>query len=859
MKIPSRIHSLQSVLKSIVLAGLAVALSTAAHAGLVVYEGFNYAGQADNAALNSGSFNGGTGLSGNWQGSGKYRSTGLTFSDLPVTGGCAQNSNSEIYYRPLSTSKTGTLWGSFLFKSVGVVDNSSTLLSYIVSKQANGNDWQLATNFGVTPKRYQGTNGDIRVGGNTANPTALSNSGGTIVTQGTTYLILFKVENLIASGAPTATSQTITSWILSEGQYDNFKSGGVTEAELNAATQGGGATNVMQKTTLTATQKASFSVSDYLTVQSKNAGDFMNDEFRFSDSSLAEVAPPAIPAANIVSFGSGATIGPVTASAAAISWTVPFGTNVTTLAPTYTLSIGATCNKSSGSTQNFTSPMHYIVTSSDSLFTTDYTVTVTVAPASTACDILTLGLPGGAGGIDQVSRTITLTVPGSPGVSSLSPTYSISPFATCSPVSGSTLNFTNPQSYTVTAQNGITQKIYTVRAQTYQAWAYSASLFILTTPDGANIPTGASEANFPLLLRLNKDSLDFSQVKAGGADLRFATASGVPMNYEIEQWDAVAKTAAIWICVPAIAGNSRQEIKMYWGKSDAASESSGPAVFNATNGYCAVMHLNGNVLDATGSTSPVNNGATPTTAMIGSTAMNLATGGISADNITSFPTGTNPISSGEVWIRARKINSGWSVPLAWSNRGAYGWNAWIMQIGFWGSPTVLPAPLTCHGPGAVTGSTALAAQQWYHVSYTNLNGTATVYVNGVLDGTASWGSVTITNPQAMALGGDDLDVDEARISSVARSANWVKMAYENQKPLQTLVGNVVQTGNTLAVTPTSATLLEGASTTLTSQAGGAQKVYWIEKRNGVDTLLATDTFTLPITAGRVTGTQNYII
>jgi hypothetical protein len=55
-----------------------------------------------------------------------------------------------------------------------------------------------------------------------------------------------------------------------------------------------------------------------------------------------------------------------------------------------------------------------------------------------------------------------------------------------------------------------------------------------------------------LLLRLNKDSLDFSQVKAGGADLRFATASGVPMNYEIEQWDAAAKTAAIWILTRAL-------------------------------------------------------------------------------------------------------------------------------------------------------------------------------------------------------------------------------------------------------------------------------------------------------------------
>jgi hypothetical protein len=64
----------------------------------VVYEGFNYADQIDNAALAAAAFNGGTGLAGNWLGTGKYRSTGLTFSDLAVAGGCAQNSNSQIYY-----------------------------------------------------------------------------------------------------------------------------------------------------------------------------------------------------------------------------------------------------------------------------------------------------------------------------------------------------------------------------------------------------------------------------------------------------------------------------------------------------------------------------------------------------------------------------------------------------------------------------------------------------------------------------------------------------------------------------------------------------------------------------------------
>ena len=32
------------------------------------------------------------------------------------------------------------------------------------------------------------------------------------------------------------------------------------------------------------------------------------------------------------------------------------------------------------------------------------------------------------------------------------------------------------------------------------------------------------------------------------------------------------------------------------------------------------------------------------------------------------------------------------------------------------------------------------------------------------------------------------DIDEVRISKVARSADWIKLEYENQKPLQTLVG-----------------------------------------------------------------------
>jgi Domain of unknown function (DUF2341)/Concanavalin A-like lectin/glucanases superfamily/Carbohydrate esterase, sialic acid-specific acetylesterase len=850
---------MKSFLKHLIFTGLSLAaLASSVGASVIASEGFDYPAQADNTPL-GGSFTGGTGLSGSWQGAGNYRATGLTFSDLKVSGGCVGNTGSQIYYRPLSVNKTGTLWGSFLFNSVGAVDTTTTLLSYVVSKQANGTDYNGNTCFGVTPKRYQGTGGDIRIGGNTTTPNTLSNVGGTAVTQGVTYLILFKVEGLIATGGAAA-SQTVTSWILSSEQYDHFKSGGLTEAELNAAVQGGGATAVMQKTTLTATQTATFSATDFLTVQSNNAGDYLNDEFRFSDTSLAEVAPIAAPAAAIGSFGPGATVGPVVAGAAAISWTVPFGTNVANLAATYTYSAGSNCPLASGSVQNFTNPVHYILTSSDGLVTTDYTVTVTVAPASLAKSILAADF--GSLGLATISgNTVTLFVSPSQAVTSLTPTFTLSPFATINPTSGVAQNFTSPQIYTVTAQNGTTQD-YTVSVQSYGSWSKVASFFILTTPDGANVTTGAPEVNFPVLLRLTNNNFNFTEAQSDGRDIRFTTASGLPLSYQIEQWDSLAGNAAVWIKIPSISANARQEVKMYWGKSGVSTESSGLKVFNTDNGYCSVLHLNGSVTDATGSISPVNSGATASTGVIGTTAMNLGgSGAITASNITNFPSGTNPTSSGEVWIRPRQISSGWAMPLAWGRATEYGWNTWGMHIGFWTSPMVLPAGINCMGPSRTSGATALQSNRWYHITYSTQGGVGKVYVNGVLDGTSSGGALTLISPQSLSMSsvGGDIDVDEARISSVARSANWAKLSYENQKPQQSLVGMLVQPGSAFAVAPSSVSILEGAATTLTGQAGGAQSVKWTEKKNGVDTEMATNQLTLPVNAGRTTGTSNYII
>ena len=97
--------------------------------------------------------------------------------------------------------------------------------------------------------------------------------------------------------------------------------------------------------------------------------------FRLTQSAL-------VPQANILGFGPGAVINQADRT---ITWTVDNGTDVTKLAPAFTLSTGATCTVSgnpvvSGAQFDFTSPVHYGVVSTDTLITRDYSVTVKVLP-----------------------------------------------------------------------------------------------------------------------------------------------------------------------------------------------------------------------------------------------------------------------------------------------------------------------------------------------------------------------------------------------------------------------------------------------------------------------------------------------
>jgi len=386
-------------------------------------------------------------------------------------------------------------------------------------------------------------------------------------------------------------------------------------------------------------------------------------------------------------------------------------------------------------------------------------------------------------------------------------------------------------------------------------WKHQGSLFILTTPQGANLPAGVTIENFPVLIRLHKDWFDFSQAQPHGEDLRLTASENEPLAFQIEDWNPTKGEASIWVRVPRIEGNARQELKLHWGhaNANAKSESAGSAVFNKSNGYVSVWHLGASIDDEVGTLKMKDVDTTITDGMIGK-ARHLAgkQGLFGGDNIPNYPSGGDAHST-ETWFRAQRPNV---TLIGWGNEPGGRGTKVRMQLR---SPPHLHIDSNFSD---VDAPQRLPMNEWIHVVHTYENSISRLYVNGKLAGEAK-PTLKINTPARLWLGGwyhnyDFVgDLDEARISSVARSPHWIRLQHENQKPMQTLVGSIVasasQPNQMLSVSQEKLSVAEGKSVTVTAKAPGAQKIYWMLKRGGQEEIVAVDRLSYAFDAGRVAG------
>jgi hypothetical protein len=403
-------------------------------------------------------------------------------------------------------------------------------------------------------------------------------------------------------------------------------------------------------------------------------------------------------------------------------------------------------------------------------------------------------------------------------------------------------------------------------------WQFAASLWIDTTKTGVELDAKSVVEDFPLLVRLQRDTFDFRQAQPGGADIRFTSRDGQTLHHQLDHWNPDAGEAAFWVKIPRISGATRQELRLHWGNPRAISPTnashSNPQdrahernnnelnnnVFQSSNGFLSVWHLEKNVLDAAGSLQCEDRGTQDVAGIIGSARKFAGGQGIfGGEKIAGYPTAAMPHST-SVWFRATRPNS---TLIAWGNEQAQG--KVVMQ--FRSPPHIR---MDCYFSGGnVASEQALPSGEWIHVVHTYREGAARLYINGQLadENARRDPPLRIQSPARLFIGGwyHNYDyhgeLDEVRVAKVERSADWVRLEYESQRPDARLVGHPVQPGDRLEVAPQQITVKEGQAAIVTARAEGALRVYWELIRGGQSRILSTNRWQQEIAARRVVGEQ----
>ncbi|MCK9345306.1 MAG: DUF5011 domain-containing protein [Candidatus Pacebacteria bacterium] len=228
------------------------------------------------------------------------------------------------------------------------------------------------------------------------------------------------------------------------------------------------------------------------------------------------VSPPPSSEKSITTFdfiiASSTVSGLIDEAAKTVTLTVPYGTNVTSLVSNIVVSAKATSSPATGVAQDFTNPVAYVVTAEDDT-TQSYTVSVVVesppVPPLSSEKLITsfevvVASTTFSGVVDNVVKTISITVPHGTNITSLTPMIAASLGATSSPATGVAQDFTNPITYVVTAEDGTTESyIVTVTASpdttspTILSYAFngnSESLLVSSTTTPVTLSFTASEA-----------------------------------------------------------------------------------------------------------------------------------------------------------------------------------------------------------------------------------------------------------------------------------------------------------------------------------------------------------------------------
>lgn len=330
------------------------------------------------------------------------------------------------------------------------------------------------------------------------------------------------------------------------------------------------------------------------------------------------------------------------------------------------------------------------------------------------------------------------------------------------------------------------------------AWCNDASGVQCTTSWTARkqitIDNSASNDNlssFPLLVKLNSTRIDYSKTQNNGQDIRFVDPSNpnVALDHEIELWNE-AGDSYVWVEVPQIDASSDADyIWMYYGNAAASDGQNATGVWDSN--YLMVYHMD----ETSGTTLSDSAGTAQSLTKLSATEPNpSSTGKIDGnqdfDGTNDYAmTGTSPgLPTGDftysLWTNLDDVTD---ERLLHATDGS-GSNEFSFEVGncssgFW--------CVQLDGTEVARSSGTLSTGTWYNLVITRSGNNFSAYINGTVDDTSTTAVGTVNFSTCQLIVGYEADslctgstgnwadgeIDELRVSNMARSADWVEAEY----------------------------------------------------------------------------------
>ncbi len=283
-------------------------------------------------------------------------------------------------------------------------------------------------------------------------------------------------------------------------------------------------------------------------------------------------------------------------------------------------------------------------------------------------------------------------------------------------------------------------------------------------------------SGFPVLLRLTSATIDYAKTQSAGQDLRFVDAAGgAPLPHQIEVWDE-SGTSLVWVRVPVIdAASSTDSILMYYGNPSAPDGQNPTGVWDSS--FAGVWHMSSTNDSTANANTGVNNGTGAATGKIG--------GARSFDGVSWIQVASSPslALAGnitlEAWIQIADPGRNVAARILDKKTNFDGPTGYELEY------HAANDFVTALGSGGDWGRAAGVDldTQWHLVSAAITGATVQFFVDGV-DRTSdpsispvAGGSLALNigrNPVGAYFLGN---IDELRISNVARSADWMRAQY----------------------------------------------------------------------------------